>query len=468
MNKTFVRDFNTNDFNCKIYRIDDREESLKYFNTSNKNNVTNKELNLPETEIEHCNYINLSNKILYSIMKDECIEFLNVYDNKFYKVYNIFFNYRDCPVILYYCNKDDPFIIIQTSSYMDFQYIFYLNKKEIIHISHSTSNHEYYFDDIFNTINYATNIINPNLHVNNFKKYLFFGFTMNVGHHLWNEVSALYYFLENKDYYDKIHGIIIGPADPFNIECILRTKYTNFKIIKFTDIFGSCRHNNYINLNDIFPVCLNNFFIDKNIKNLLGYNNIITNDIINNNVLEISIDIRTFRRYLINQDTFYTNLIKKMLEDYKNHTIKINFLGYFQTNTNIININTNEECIAQNKIVCSIIQNFNEYKNIIFNNFIGDHFSSIKNNTIKSKLFLATCGTCSSNLLNWIYNVKTLTIGPVEAYDWIVIQYDVLKNYDATCSPKEYTLTNNGLQEPFNIDFDLYYEFFKNKLNELL
>ena len=90
MNKIFVQDFNTNDFNCKIYRID-KEESLKYFNTSNKNNVTNKELNLPETEIEHCNYINLSNKIIYSIIKDECIEFLNVYDNKFYKVYNIFF-----------------------------------------------------------------------------------------------------------------------------------------------------------------------------------------------------------------------------------------------------------------------------------------------------------------------------------------------------------------------------------------
>ena len=93
---------------------------------------------------------------------------------------------------------------------------------------------------------------------------------------------------------------------------------------------------------------------------------------------------------------------------------------------------------------------------------------SIKNNTIKSKLFLATCGTCSSNLLNWIYNVKTLTMGPVEAYDWLEIQYEVLKNYDAVCLPKEYTLTNNGLQEPFNIDFDLYYEFFKNKLNELL
>jgi len=467
MNKTFIRDFTTHYDSWKLYTIS-HDESLKYFNTSNKNNVSDQELNLPKTDIIDCNYINLSNKIIYSIMKDECIKFLNVYDDKFYEVYNIFFNYRDCPVILYYCNKNDPFIIVQTSSYMDFQYVFYLNKKEIIHISKNNSLHEYYFDDIFNTINYATNIINPNSHVNNFKKYLFFGFNMNIGHHLWNEISALYYFLENKDYHNKIDGVIIGPFDSFNIEYILKTKYTHFNVIKFTDIFGICRHNNYKNLNNIFPVCLNNFFIDKKIKNLLGDNNIITNDIINNNVLEISIDIRTFRRYLINQDIFYTNLIKKMLEDYKNYTIKINFLGHFQTNTNIIDINTNEECIAQNKIACSIIQNFKECTNIIFTNCIGDHFLSIKNNTIKSKLFLATFGTSASNLLNWIYNVKILAIGPVEAYGWDLIQYDILKNYDGIYSPKEYTLTNNGLQGPFDIDFDLYYEFFKNKLNELL
>jgi hypothetical protein len=361
MNKTFVQDFNTNNFNCKIYRID-REESLKYFNTSNKNNVTNKELNLPETEVESCNYINLSNKIIYSIIKDECIEFLNVYDNKFYKVYNIFFNIADAPIILYYCNKNDPFIVAQTSAYMDFHYVYYVNKKEIIEISPVNVGPEYFLTEMVKTIKYANSIINPNLHINNFKKYLFFGFTTNVGHHLWNEVSALYYFLENKDYHDKIHGIIIGPSDPFNIEHILKTKYTNFNVMKFTDIFGSCDRDHYKNLNDIFPVFLNNFFIDTNIKNLLWHNNIITNDIItndiinDNNILEISIDIRTFRRHLINQDTFYTNVIKKMLNDYKNYRIKINFLGHFQTNTNIIDINTNSK-LSKNVITSIKVNN---------------------------------------------------------------------------------------------------------------
>jgi hypothetical protein len=405
-------------------------------------------------------------------MCDDSIKFLNVYDNKWYEVYNVFFNYRDSPIMLYYCNKNDPFIVVQMSVYMDFQYIVKVNKKEFIQISHSTSTGDYYFTDIINTINCVNDNIITILPVNNFKKHLFFGFNCNIGHHLWNEVSALYYFLENKDYHDKIEGIIIGPFDSFNMEYILKKNY-NFNIIKFTDIFIHCRHNYYKNFKIIFPICLNHYFIDKNIKNLLDKNDII-DDIINeeivsdDNILEIAIDIRTFRRQLMNQDIFYTKLIKKMLDDYKNYVIKINFLGCFQTNNNIIDTNTNVEYIDQNKIASSIIQNFSENKNIIFKNVIGQPFFSIKNNTIKSKIYICTFGTSASNLMNWIYNVKLIVFGPVEAYGWTTIQYDILKNDHAMSCPKEYILTNNGLQEPFDVNFDLYYVFFKNKLNELL
>jgi len=465
MNKSFVKDFINKDDVWKIYKINN-DESLKYFNMSNKNNIDEKELNLIKTEINKCNYINLSNKILYSIMHDDCIKFLNVYDNKFYEVYNVFFNYRDCSVILYYCNKDDPFIVVQTSCYMDFEYIVYASQKEFIQISGSNGIGDYYIVDIINTINYVNTNITTILHINNYKKYLFFGFNANVGHHLWNEVSGLYYFLENEDYHNKIEGIIIGPYDFFNMEYILKKKY-NFNVIKFIDIFKHCRHCYYKNLENIFPIFLNNYFIDKNVKNLLEYNNIINDDIINDdNILEFSIDIRTFRRNLINQDIFYTKLINRMLDDYKNYIIKINFLGYFQMNNSIIDTNTNVECIEQNKIVNNIIQNFTENKNIIFKNFIGQSFFSIKNNVIKSKIFIHSFGTSSSNLMNWIYNVKIIVFGPIEAYNWTNI-FDLLKNDYILC-PKEYILTNNGLQNPFDVDFDLYYIFFKNKLNELL
>ena len=470
MNKIFLEDFTFQNVNWKIYTID-KNESLNFFNKCNKNNIDEKEINLIDTEINNCNYMNLSNKIVYSIMKDGCmdnsIEFLNIYDNKLYKVYNTSFNYRDCGVILYYCNEDDPFIVIQTSVYMDFQYIFYLHKKEIIKISASTADHNYYFEDIINTINNNTNNIASISSVNIFYKILFFGFNMNIGHHLWNEISGLYYFLENTSYHDKIYKIIIGPFDPFNIEYILKTKY-NFKIEKFTDIFQTCQHFHYKNLTDIFPIFLNNFFIDKNIKNLL-HSDVIIDDIIDdNNILEISIDIRKYRRYLINQDIFYINLIKNLLNDYENYVIKINFLGCFQTNINIIDINTNVEYIEQNNIVSNIIQNFYDHKNIIFKNFLGHDFFYIVNNTIKSKIFITTFGTSMSNLMNWIYNIKIIVFGPIEAYGWTFQQYDVLKNYNAIICPKEYILTNNGLQEPFDVNFNLYYNFFKNELNKIL
>jgi hypothetical protein len=451
MDKSFVSDYTYKNEIWKIYTLNE-DDSIKYFNISNKNNVDEKELNILETKLNNCNYMNLSNKIVYSNMNDDCITFLNVYDNKFYKVYNVFFNYRDCPIILNYCNENDPFIVVQTSSYMDFQYIFYINKKEIIQISKSTASHEYYFSDIISTINFVKNNTSNIKPISNYKKYLFFGFNMNLGHHLWNEISGLYYFLENNECHNKIDGIIIGPYDSFNIENTLKQKY-NFNILKFTDIFQECRHNYFKNLTNIFPIVLNSFYIDKNVKNL-----------IDNNILEISIDIRTYRRYLINQDIFYTKLIQNLLEDYKEYNLKINFLGCFQTNTNTIDKTTHEEYIEQTKIVNNIIENFNENKNLIFKNLIGEYFFTIKNETIKSKLFIATFGTSVSNLINWIYNKKIVVFGPVEAYEWSNIQFKTLQNYNAIFSPKEYTLTNNGLQEPFDIDFDLYYDFLKNEL----
>jgi hypothetical protein len=489
MNKKFVSDYYFKDDIWKIFMID-KDESINYFNMSNKNNIDEKELNLPRvTGISN----NCMNKMLYSMMNEHCIEFLNVYDNKFYEVYKCIFNYRDCPVILNYCNEKEPFIVVQTSVYMDFMYIFYINKKEVIKITYSPRDQLYYFDDILNSI-YWVNNNNINTYVKNFKRYIFFGFNFNVGHHLWNEVSGLYYFLENKNYHDKIDGIIIGPYDAFNIESVLKKKY-NFNILKFTDIFEVCHHFNFKNLTNIFPIFLNSCYIDKNVKNLLddvndNINsttndddniNSTTNDDDNinsttndhDNILEISIDIRTYRRQLINQDIFYTKLIKKIIDDYNKYIIKINFIGVFQTNCNSIEIiipdcNTKKEYIEQKKIVENIIQNFNENKNIIFKNLIGEHFFNIKNETINSKLFIGVFGTCSSNLLAWIYDVKQIIFGPREAYMWKHISHDTLQKYNIIMSPKEYILTDNGIQEPFDIDFDLFYSFFVKELNNIL
>jgi hypothetical protein len=470
MNTTFLSEYSFENDSWKIYTLN-KDDALKYFNTSNKINISEKELNLTNTDIHiNCAYLNFSNKIMYSMIQNESISFLNIYDNNFYDVYNIYFNYKDAPIILYYCNRSDPFVVIQLSSYMDFQYIYYTNKKEIIIISGSTNAmNYYYFPELNNCLKHVNNINNTPLPIsidNKFKKYLFFGFNMNTGHYLWNEVSGLYYFLQNKIYHNKIHGIIIGPYDFFNIEEYLKKNF-NFNVLKFNDLFNKCVHNCNINLNNIFPVFLNNFYIDKNIKHMIDGTNITENDI-NTDIIEISIDIRTNRRYLINQEIFYTKLIQNLLDDYKEKRLNINFLGCFQTNCYIIDNNTDEEFIKQNKMVSNIVENFNKNKTIKFNNLIGQHFVHIRNQTVKSKLFIASSGTSVSNLMNWIYNIKVIGFGPKEAYNWKEIQYNILKNYDVVMCPIEYITTNNGLQDPFDINFDLYYHFFKNELCKLL
>ena len=148
-------------------------------------------------------------------MNDNKITFLNINDNIFYKVYNIIFSYKDAPIILYLCNIDDSFIIVQTSSYMDYKYIIYINNKEIINITKSTDCGDYYLPEISESLKEINNKIIPIK--KKLKKYLFFGFNLNTDHYLWNEISGLYYFLKNNKYHNKIDGIIIGPFDSCSI-----------------------------------------------------------------------------------------------------------------------------------------------------------------------------------------------------------------------------------------------------------
>ena len=298
---------------------------------------------------------------------------------------------------------------------------------------------------------------------NKFKKYIFFGFEVNVGHHLWNEISGLYYFLKNKKFHDKIDGIVIGPRDIFNIEDVLRKNY-NFEIKKFDELHNNYILNTNINLKNIFPIFLYNFYIEKDLG--VFFNNFNFEKKLDDNILELSINLRTHNRYLMNQDIFYTNLIKKINEDYQNYIIKINFLGYFKTHIN--QDNNNIEKTKQNAIVESIIEKFNENKNIIFNNFIDTDFFDIVKKTINSKIFIGSHGTTTSNLMNWIYRSKFIVFGPIEAYNWAEIQFNVLQNYDCLYVPKEYIKLSTGLNNPFDVDFDLYYEFLKKEINQLI
>ena len=66
--------------------------------------------------------------------------------------------------------------------------------------------------------------------------------------------------------------------------------------------------------------------------------------------------------------------------------------------------------------------------------------------------------------MNWIFKTKTLYMGPREAYMWQEIQNIILKNNEGIYIPIEYIIESNGLQSYFNINYDLFWLYLKNKL----
>jgi len=434
------------------------EDSINYFKNYNLDILDNLLIN-KNTEFNCMNIdtINWSNSIIYDIINNNDNKLFSLYDNSLYEIFNISFSYKDSPVIIYWFNINNPFFLIQLSSYMDFFYFGDYNQKKIIEISHSTAGHEYYLNDII--INLLKIPKKQNIKLYNFykNKFIYYGFNSNVGHHLWNELSALYYFLKNNSFHNKICGIIIGPYDIFNIKEYLIKNY-NFKIFDFENINGKIFHNcNYL-LNN-FPCFLNTHYIEENINEFFN----IKKDI-KENIIELTFDIKTNRILIINCDIFNQNIINDLLNDFKDYNFKINFCGCFSNKCYNINKKNNQEYLQQINIVNKIISKISSNR-IIFKILIGENIIDIFNEIINSNLCCLTMGTSPSNLLNWIFRNKCICIGTIESYQWTDIQFKVLKNYNAILSPIEYIETSiNGLQGEFQIKYPLFYDFFKKEL----
>jgi hypothetical protein len=402
-----------------------------------------------------------SNKIIYSIMKEnDKIKFLDVRDNQYYEVYNVDIQLIDAPIIYFFCNINKPFIVVQNGSYTDFFFNIFLKDKIILEISCSTGGNSSQLDYVLRKLNFHQIKISTNLT----KKCLFFGFNENIGHHIWNEISGLYFFLENKDYHDKIDGIVIGKYDYYNIEEYLRNNYS-FNISKYIE-------NSKV---DVLPLFLNHFYIHKDVKYLIdkSFNkDKVYFQNIKDNVIEICIGLRTNRRVLINQNIFYTIFIENIIKYYSNYKIKIYFTGIFATHSKPVINNDNIELINGNIIFNKILENIknrnllNEKLEII--NLIGNSFENIKDIVQNVVIMIATMGTSIPNLLNWIYNKKCIVFGPKECYEWSCIQYGVLQNYNCIYAPVEYVTISNGKQEMFDINVNLFTDFFVAELNKLL
>jgi hypothetical protein len=434
----------------------DSNNSDKYFNDNIKvkhnelgelYNESNRIQKIDNGIYINTNYILYTNEIIYNIITHNKTSFISILDNKEYDIFQVnqFYN-QDCNTVMFWCNKNDPFCIVQCSSYMDFFYFIHLNTKKIVQINNSTGGHVKYLDNIINNININSGTINVSV----VKKYLYIGFNSNIGHHLWNEISGIYYFLSNPELIDKIDGIIIGPYDAFNIYSYLVENYNKkLEIIKQ-------QANHTLNTLPHIPLYLNTFYINKNISKLFK------NDIIDNAQkydIELTFDIRTIYRILLNIKELIVYSVNNLLTQYPTKKIKINFTGRFITETQDINLNTDKEYLDQIRLVTEIIKSLPQTENIIYNNMIGQHLYTIFDNIKNSNLCICTAGTSSINLINWIYRKKLLCGGPKYCYNWKHIQYTVLDNNEGIYIPLEYITTHgDNVHSDYSVDIPKVYQ----------
>jgi hypothetical protein len=256
MSKNFIKDLK---YDWKLY-LSTSENSNLFFNSVIPNNeliACNeyfKKLKNPGV-INNVNSILKTNEIIYNNIKTNKNKwyFYDFLRKQNYCVYNIIFQFNKeigTPLIIFIINKNNPTIIIQNFGYTEIYYIGYIKEKILIQISHSTSGCHNQLPFIENILPYITNISYSNEQLS-YKQFIFIGFTINVGHHLWNELSGLNIFLQNPHLFNKINGICIGPYDFFNIENYLKNNY-NFKIIKYDNGSNICQLS-------IFPIFLNDF-----------------------------------------------------------------------------------------------------------------------------------------------------------------------------------------------------------------
>jgi len=456
--------------NWRLFKSDSNR-GLEYFKTTfgNKELIETKNYinNMKKPSVAHTNttYIYHTNEIIYNNINslDGIWRFRCFFDKKLYDIYNVVFIEDD--ILVFFFDKLNPKFIVQCYIYMEIYYIGYINQKLIIQINDATSGSDFKFPVIEKYLKNIENASRVDVSSKLKKKFLFFGFCGNVGHHLWNEISGLIIFLNNPKNFSKISGICIGPYDCFNIKNFLEKKY-NFKIITLNNIaFLEMR---------IIPIFLNSFILDKN-KVISFFNDLLKFNKIDNQILKQSttnemktlkfaVDIRTVSRTLENCVEIYSNIIKFVYNNYcKKYIIKIVFLGRFKTNVyNFEKLNDNE-CNEQIKVMNNIISEVNE-KNILYENLIGEDISFIMNSMNDCAFFICVGGTSVSNLMNWIYYKKAIAFCNKNFYQLVQsIQYDCLQNYEVLMPPIEcVTETSNG---NFVVNYEKLYPFFLRTIN---
>ena len=410
------------------------------------------------------NEVNLTAQVIYdSLLKTEK-GFLCINDNKYYSPFLIMVCYiTDSPFIYYVCKKEEPFIIIQLTVYATFHWYYEVKTGQFLR-NEARSGEEHYNGGLQDQLKKVLKQLNtkspsPLNSITIKNKYFYFGFNMNIGHHLWNEVSGLLYLINNEDLLKNISKIMIGPYDFFNIENILKNK--NITTEKWN---GQRQQWAPLQNVDHIPIKPHGMYIPNDVTKLF---NIPVNEK-NKNEIILTIDIRGYRRALDNQGKWYSYLINKVHKTFPDKKIKLNICGHFISFHNDAKPNMTE-IKQQQDIVAKIIYNLYRDIDIQINNLIGSNILNCFEESSNSDLCLATLGTSISNLSNWIFKNKIIVYGPTACYTWNSIQNDIMNNKEGIFLPIEFIISEpNNQQCNYNLKYEEASDFIIKELQSII
>ena len=329
--------------------------------------------------------------------------------------------YSDSTYTVFQFNNDENsfFVIFNNGSGLGameigFTFIWYYIKNTI------------YFNDVdvnFNDNNFLVNLCNLikyNYHNNKFsiskKIAIPFGYSVNVGHSLFNEMSGLDRLIKI-GLINKIDSIIIGPYNYYNIELLLQNYNKNIIYSDINDI--NTKYNEYI-------ICKPGAItITESLTTLItNKNNFTECEDISNYYPIINIVLRCGNRIQNDQVDNLSNIINNLYTYYPN--MYLIFDGY--TNNNSISkykdlYYTTYNNKDQNDYNIKILDEYNNIYNDIIKNIKVKNYKSILNlSYIETGNILNKCNYTiyqvgsGCTISSWVHNIPGIVFG--RATEW--------------------------------------------------
>lgn len=361
--------------------------------------------------------------ILNKSFSFKCIKNGNIYKSS--KSFHFLINNKtelsaseyDDIVVYVFDEIDEPFFVVMGagSNYMVLHthilFIYYFKSNELFYIKFF----DHWLDTKEKICNNLLEYYNSKIINNNKEIVTLFGYSINIGHSYWNDVSG-FKFLLDLDLLKLVDNIIIGPYDYYNL-----SKYLEKNNIKYIREDNLELINKYINDNNLLYFKYNEIFMYEDLKKFVTENNIYTNDdeikyinkVKENYYPIITFNLRAVYRNLYDQEKKISNIINKLYKIFPK--MFVIFDGYIKNeNINIQNYisegvksNNNIFDTSYNKIITTIIDKIT-IKNYI--SLIGSNLERQIAWLDISNYGLMQLGAGAFNYV-WLMNKKCIFIG---------------------------------------------------------